>query len=248
MSQLHAFGQTSEAAPSGPTGDPAPASGEPSGMPGQAGPPVTEQVPSSPRSVKPLHLAAIGGAAVLVAGAVAWVLLGGSGDVAVDPAPSAASPSVAASASPSLGATVSPAPPGVAGRNPFVGTAGGAAPAGVVAAGGLAGGAVTVTSTVTNQVTATVSVPVVSTVTRSVTATTTVTAEPIYVFLHTWDGTTAQVSVNSESISMRSGSTKQGVTMIGVDPADSNCVLVKPAGAATADQKSVCTGGSVRFG
>ncbi len=213
------------------------------GVPAQSGGPEQEQAAdaSAARMIGPVQIAVLAGAGLVVAGGLAWVLLGGSPDPAqTSTALPAASAAPSPTSSPQDLASPQPGPADAAGRNPF----GGGVGVGGGSTAGAGGGAVpTITTTVTQKVTATVKVPVVSTVT----ATKTVTSDAVYVFLSSWDeGTqTGQFVVNSDPVTMGNGSTKNGISV--TDDTAVGCVQVKLASAASSAAKTLCEGGSVRL-
>ena len=219
------------------------------GVPEQAGAPDQEQnaAETAGRRLGPVQVAAMAAAGILVAGGVAWVLLGGGSS---DPAdPGSARPVAPAAGSPTASAlelaSTEPGGAAVANRNPF----GGASSASGAAASG-SGAAAASTPTVTQRVTATVSVPVVSTVTTTVrstsTVTSTVTAEPVYVYAEQWSSTSGTLIVNADQVAISAGDTLNGVTVTDTDGAD-QCLLVKVAGAADSTRKQICEGESVEL-
>ncbi len=255
MSQLNTFGRNETAEPGEATSI-LPQQGTPigggvaGGAPGAGGPGEAEAGDGA-RSLKPIHLAGVVTGGLVLAGGLAWFLLGGSSpsDVAAPTVTTSVAPSDSASISAAPSVTTSPGA-GIAGRNPFAG-AGTASAGGASADGGVQGGAVTVTATTVQSVTSTVTVPVVSTVTATSTklstVTSTVTAQPVYAYVKTWAGSSGTLIVNSDEVSATTGGTVNGVAVSDDANTTDTCVLLKVAGAADSSRKRACAGDAVQL-
>ncbi len=209
---------------------------------------AVEESTGPARKLSPLHLAAAGGALLLVVGGgLSWALLRGGDDP--DPGVAAPRPPASASASPSA-STIGPyAPVVLATRAPFRGKGADSGSGGSPTTSAPAPTTATVTHTATRTTTHTATRT--ATHTTTVRATTTVTATPTVLYVHfvAWtDPVRPSLIVNDTAAATYDpGEELGGIGYVEPDPDDaSNCAMVKVAGAADSTAVSVCLGETVK--